>query len=868
MPCHAHPLQSSWHSLQRTLSLILVLLSLEAVARKRGVMFTKLKKKLAEEAAIAPRPGGAARLPHSVSRESITSVGADSGDDFASDGSSSREDLPSQISRRNEQIRRLEAKLSDYAEQVRNLQRMKEKLELALEKHQDSSMRKFQDQNEMYQASRARMAEEHALSLEKKDQEWLEKLANLEEEKRILSRQVEMMKKQSMSLFQKREDLDELEVFQQQEMAKIKHMLLKKEELLSKAEKDLELKQREAETSQAELQDSQQLSYKLKEDLLQLQEENSKLAEQRAELAAAQEGAENKITELEQRQQELQDFIQRLSLDLQKAQSAASSSEKRLNEIQNEYETLKLQHEQLKSKMTVEAEEKDALIVRLQEKVSTLEKTLGGTFSGEEGLQELLKEKDALEMRLDETRQHLLETRTLHVDAVTQMESQTAKLNSKLQELQDLLQQKDTELNQFKDESSLKLRDLEETLQTVREELQKQEEELKQKEEQITACQSELTSETGRLTHQLHSARQQCAEKVDRLEAQVSALEGAREIDRTSAQHNISQLEQENESLQERSKDLETTLKKLKTEQEKMKEELSSRETVSVEIAKALEETRKQKEDLQQQVSDLTAVIERCTQEMSLKMEELARKDEEAALLKGDYDGVVIKMQQLQSDLETYRIRAAQSEESAERHVRDVKEQLQEQKAALLASESQVSSLQEEVSTLHERLHGPHPQEPNGEVTVGDIAQLQKDNREMEQQLAEKNKTVKQLQQRVAELKKALQKELKLKPEPEEKLNPMDLPAASLTVTNNADLNDSREINFEYLKHVVLKFMSAREAEAFHLIKAVSVLLNFSVEEENLLKETLEYKMSWFGSKPSPKGTVRPSISKPRTPWS
>lgn len=32
-------------------------------------------------------------------------------------------------------------------------------------------------------------------------------------------------------------------------------------------------------------------------------------------------------------------------------------------------------------------------------------------------------------------------------------------------------------------------------------------------------------------------------------------------------------------------------------------------------------------------------------------------------------------------------------------------------------------------------------------------------------------------------------------------------------VTNSVDLNDSREINFEYLKHVVLKFMSSREAE-------------------------------------------------------
>ncbi|KAF7646644.1 hypothetical protein LDENG_00184370 [Lucifuga dentata] len=73
-------------------------------------MFAKLKKKIAEEAATAPRSG--IRIPRTISKESITSMGADSGDDFASDGSSSRDDLPTQLLRRNDQIRKLEARLS------------------------------------------------------------------------------------------------------------------------------------------------------------------------------------------------------------------------------------------------------------------------------------------------------------------------------------------------------------------------------------------------------------------------------------------------------------------------------------------------------------------------------------------------------------------------------------------------------------------------------------------------------------------------------------------------------------------------------------------------------------------------------------
>uniref|UniRef100_A0A667Y0G8 Golgin subfamily A member 1 n=1 Tax=Myripristis murdjan TaxID=586833 RepID=A0A667Y0G8_9TELE len=218
-------------------------------------MFAKLKKKIAEEAATAPRTS--VRIPRSISKESITSVGADSGDDFASDGSSSRDDVSAQILRRNDQIRKLEAKLSDYAEQLRVMQRTKDKLEIALEKHQDSSMRKLQDQNESHQASRAKMAEGMALALEKKDQEWLVKMAVLEKEKTAMAARVEEMMEQSLTLFQRRDDQDELEGFQQQELAKVKHMLLRKEELLSQRERELQQKESEVQTAKRRLGEAQ-----------------------------------------------------------------------------------------------------------------------------------------------------------------------------------------------------------------------------------------------------------------------------------------------------------------------------------------------------------------------------------------------------------------------------------------------------------------------------------------------------------------------------------------------------------------------------------------------------------------------------------
>ncbi|NXN19247.1 GOGA1 protein, partial [Indicator maculatus] len=842
-------------------------------------MFAKLKKKIAEEAAIAPRPGGAARIPRSVSKESITSVGADSGDDFASDGSSSREDLSSQLFRRNEQIRKLEVKLSDYADQIRNLQKIKEKLENALEKHQDSSMRKFQEQNEAHQASRAKMAEGMALALEKKDQEWMEKLGQVEKEKKMLEKQLQEMREQSLNLFQKRDEIDELEGFQQQEIAKVKHMLLKKEESLRKAEQELEACTRELTHTKEVLQDASNESSGLRKDLQELQQQFLEIEAQRDELMTAETNAENKITALELREQELQTVIQQLSVDLQNARVAGSGCEKRLALLQVEHESLKVEYEQHKQKMTLELAERNKLTEQLQEKVSSLGKKLERNLSGDEHVQELLKEKVTLEHQLDEMRQQALRDRTHHTEIVNQLENQVSifvfhykfpLFSASLCLIAPpfialVLSAKDLERTN---------KELEQNLQTATETLKKSKAAAAEHDVKIQKLQIDLEDERNKLQQQIISEKHQYDQKVTELESQIAALEKSWEFDKTAAQHRISQLEKENENLHGSKEEYETSLKKQEFELNRLKNELSSRETVSVEIAKALEETRKQREELQQQVSHMASLIKEKDHLIEERYDLLLKEKEELNQLRQDHEAALLQMGQLQSDIEASNSQAVAKEEVARKEIEELKLQIQE---CLLAKErvKNVSELEESTRDLNNKhFHSPENcvVEQNGEVAAADVIQLQKDNRELEQQIAEKNKVIKQLQQRMTELKKTLQKELvSVRPDSEvpevrEKAN-SEVPNASVTVTNNSDLNDSREINFEYLKHVVLKFMSCRESEAFHLIKAVSVLLNFSQEEENMLKETLEYKMSWFGSKPSPKGSIRPSISSPRTLW-
>ncbi|XP_028433948.1 golgin subfamily A member 1 isoform X2 [Perca flavescens] len=813
-------------------------------------MFAKLKKKIAEEAATAPRSG--VRIPRTISKESITSVGADSGDDFASDGSSSRDDLPSQLLRRNDQIRKLEAKLS-------------------------VSIKKLQDQNESHQAGRAKMAEGMALALEKKDQEWMEKMADMEKDKAVLSARIEEMMEQSLALFQKRDDLDELEGFQQQELAKVKHMLLKKEEQLSQRDQELQQKEAEVESAKQGLSEARRKLQTLEKQREESCRLNSEFEIEREELLLLREEADKKISELEGGCQELRSVIQQVSEDFQKSQSMVSTLERSLQELQTEHDALKLQQQ----KAAVTEEDKERLLVDLQKKVTSLERRLHGNLSQDEHLQELLQEKSSLEQSLEETRAELLLARTNHADTVSSLETQVSRMSCSITELQTLLRHKDDSSRAYRERTDTQIANLEQKVQESSERLKSAEHQITEKQQHMAKQLGEWSAEKAFLDQQVCLLQQQSEEKTSRLEESITSLQTDRQMLHDRMADLDKQRDEANATLSQRTDEL-----------EQCRAELNSQQTVSTEIAKALEETRRQKEELQTQVGELSPSLQTSQQELSAVTEKLALREEDIKTLENEVQCRQASLVQLQQDVEQQRAQLEQMLLDKDSQLISLREELLSQTQQLDSCQARISYLEVEVETLTEQLHSREvcEEDHNGSVTVDDLDHIQKVNRELEQQLTDKNRSIKQLQQRLAELKRTLQKELKLKPEPEaegkekfsenraekqERVCPDPLPASTqspptsnTTVTNTSDLNDSREINFEYLKHVVLKFMSSREAEAFQLIRAVSVLLNFTREEEDMLKQTLEYKMSWFGSKPSPKGAIRPSISGSPTLWS
>ncbi|XP_023953025.1 golgin subfamily A member 1 isoform X3 [Bicyclus anynana] len=109
---------------------------------------------------------------------------------------------------------------------------------------------------------------------------------------------------------------------------------------------------------------------------------------------------------------------------------------------------------------------------------------------------------------------------------------------------------------------------------------------------------------------------------------------------------------------------------------------------------------------------------------------------------------------------------------------------------------------------------------------------LRKSTQDLENEICDKNKKIKTLDNRISDMKKTLQRELQ---------------------SSKSDLSSAEEqdISRRYLKHVVLRFLTARELEARQLTRALAVLLRLSAHEEALLRAALPARSglsAWFPS--------------------
>lgn len=630
------------------------------------------------------------------------------------------------------------------------------------------------------------------------------KLQLIKKEKQELERQLRESEQRVELLAGRCENREEIESFQSQEMAKVKHLLLCSQQELRAA--DERLRQRSQELQQA----------------------RDRAAE--LEKALSEGGEQARARDLERDKTALEAEVDRLKQDALQNATRISQLECELGGLTDEHDGLKHTHDVYKSKATTLIDEKDRHITDLEDKVRTLEKRLEGTaLTGDEHIQSLVDERKELEKKLDESRQHLSEVKTSWSDKINNLEAQIFNLNQKMAE------------------DSQECSRMEKLLAEAQQRLKDQQQQCAKLEEQLLARDAEMAN--MRRSHEEELQRQRALQdsQLDELRMQAADLR---------AQLTQAQRDRDRETSQAQARIVELNKKEAecRKSQERIQGLEASQQTSSEKVSK-----------LERQLSLVSHSETTLKHSLKRSEAELKTVKEDLAKLKQDLASAKTENKQLTEELEAKQ------------------QQANEQRARL---EEEVAQLQESLRSVTEKAEQLEKEAAANESNSTSLADLESKVADLEDQVSEKNKMLKLQQQRISDMKKTLQKELKSHQGASAAaavLNIEGAPGAASDVpsppvdhssglgsagdsvvragTQEAGLAtqprgpDNKledDINFKYLKHVVFKFMTSKEYEAQHLIRAVSVLLRFTADEEQMIREHLDWKNSWFGTRPQP----------------
>ncbi|KAL5483731.1 hypothetical protein EMCRGX_G020140 [Ephydatia muelleri] len=452
-------------------------------------------------------------------------------------------------------------------------------------------------------------------------------------------------------------------------------------------------------------------------------------------------------------------------------------------------------------------------------------------------------------------------------------------LESSVQQLSSTLQEKEQELGKLLTRTErlegdsidvqLQIMELQEDKAGLQKEL---EERTREHMKKVAELESERDSRIASLMEQLTLLQQAVTEKdklnkdqtsqLSDMKVKVKTLESRLEVytempTNAAIEKLYSEIADTERRLRSRNFEIEVLETRLAAQ---MKERLDEQEA-AIELQLRLEASCK---DLTQKLEQLRSEYQQSTRELEGQREEGERRDARMGMLEVELQQCTHKYQQLELQCGEAEGRHRAQMEEVSRHHSAVMQGMEEE---LVEARVQISALQEELKSLQvSSCTEVHAMDCTSQGEEGEPAILQVDTcdghtredteleslrtevSQLQEELAEKNKTIKLQLQKMADMKKALHKELK----PQVSVESTPAVPTPSTPKDMTRVAIASEVNFQYLKNVVIKFICSREEEALQLICALSTLLELSPQEVEHIKQYLEYKSSWFGSQPTP----------------
>ncbi|XP_034302672.2 golgin subfamily A member 1 isoform X2 [Magallana gigas] len=872
-------------------------------------MFAKLKKKIEEQGgSVADGEKLNSSANASTPLKGISAIQSSFGDESTADTPlqspikqeesletvGSKEEVLNLLVRRTEQCKKLESKISEYASIIKEKNKTIEKLEGSLEKQQEATDQKIQEQNEQYQLSRAKLSEGFTLALQKKD-----------EEKQTLIDRVKQLEEEKSLQFKREEESDELQGLVAQETAKVKHLLLNTQEELSKVKAELEEKS-------ARLQDTETTTEKCEQELRTAQAKLQELQQTCDMLTEENSSHTQLVGSLSTEKESLQAKIDHLTAQVAEKSSLISSLEEANTELESKQQGMIRNFDLHKNKTTKLLEEKDDHIEKLQERIQMLEQRFQDqNLVGDDRVQALENERSTLEKKLEETRQQLTEIKSTWSDKISHLEQQISHLNQKIIEDSEEMAHSQKLTETVRENFTAQVQHLQSKIDDAEKRAEENWQLANKKDQLYGKEKSEIENQLQKVKFEKIDVENNLRAKIDSLESQILSLEDAKEHEKTNSDFKINEI------------------MSLSSEVRALKDQLEQEKTL-------LKES-------QEKVKNQEVVISTMTEEMSRSKNSSKEREEEFSSCSKEKDDLCLRNAELSQELVTVK-------RDLESQIQKLQSDISEKNKVIEQLQANVSQSQSEISEHVTKLEEYQKLQEQHSDHSSQITDLEQQVTDLQDQVADKNKALKKQEQRLSDLKKTLQRELKVQALPNDQ--PMNIrsesplrdqtgatnqaphqslqqihsdgfhnggtrsrapPSPNFTSAGNflpaesnlspsspavlhdissvqhsaqfqervqslqdsiegrgyipnsaADMNSlEKDINFQYLKHVVMKFMLSRESEAIHLIRAVSVLLKFSAEEQKLIRETLEWKMSWFGSRPSTGGGQRAKFIPP-----
>ncbi|XP_043524073.1 golgin subfamily A member 1 [Frieseomelitta varia] len=708
-------------------------------------MFATLKNKIREEigsdVSTVVRNAGNVRGINSRHMSQTGSTSSISGSQISLDGSREENTAspspPVSLKKDNNSDLKLSDNMQLSAKDVKRLESREDEWRKRLAKKEAELIKRMEKKEEEWKVKLVEKEKEWRKVVEKqeKDKSKLEEeLRDVQSTKHSLELALKDAEEYKKKLYSFQEDAEQLEGFQTQEMAKIKHLLLAKEQ---------------------------------------------EVEEKTHHLKAA-------IAEIDNLKSEV---------------SRLRRYEDELNNVQDEMETLRHSTQRERAQLSCQLAQTEEEVRHLKDKVFVLEQRIAlesnDQVTVDERVADLMRERALLERKLEEAHLHLSDIKTSWSGKISSLETQVGRLSRqageeglerrRVEEESEKLKQRIKQLEAEIEVNNVVMATKDAKLLRMAEDIDEMATELKE-------LRASVDDEVDEFKRQIESSSKQITRLKQNLEEATAKLSTA-----TSELAHV-RLALEGERMNNSSLHLEVA---------RLREDLESERTASATLKVCLDKEKTEKD---------TALLRNAqvSQDIEMVKQENRRHEGENIELQG-------RVETLEHDLQC-----------KSKEIEQTMTMLEENKQRILELE--------EV-------------EQNRKKTERSEKLLKTSLMDLEEQLNEKTKTIKVLQQRLTDMKKTLQRELRI---PSSSLDSDAEPSAAIlkpssskTVTARHNSTRDDDVNFKYLKHVLIKFLTSREYEALHLTRAVATLLHFSPEEERLLQETLEWKMSWFGTRPN-----------------